>query len=391
MSNFAPDRPYNDLPLLPPPIDIETRSILKACIESRAAIAALQQCGHLIPNQAMLINTIPVLEAQASSAIENIVTTADRLFQFATIPEAQADPATKEALRYGKALRIGFESLSTRPLTRRTAIDVCSVIKGVDMEIRRVPGVSLIEATSRTVIYTPPDGSQLLQDKLTNWEKFIHESRDIDPLIRLAVMHYQFEAIHPFTDGNGRTGRILNILFLIDQGLLDIPVLYLSRHIIQNKSEYYHYLSRVTSHHDWEPWIIFMLKALQETAQWTTQKIQAIRQLMDRTTAHLKATRPKIYSRELIELIFTQPYCRITNVVEAKLAQRQTAAVYLRELCEIGILRETKISREKIFIHPQFLQLLIHDDPKHDPTIAPAQFDPNPPMDDRETGVSRIY
>jgi Fic family protein len=358
MSIFSPTQPYNSLPLLPPSVDIETRSILKACIEARAAIAGLQQCGNLIPNQAMLINTIPVLEAQASSAIENIVTTADRLFQFATTQDTQADPATKEALRYGKALRYGFESLAQRPLTRRTAIEVCSAIKGVDMEIRRVPGTALIEANSRTVIYTPPEGIQLLQDKLSNWEKFIHDAIDIDPLIRLAIMHYQFEAIHPFGDGNGRTGRILNILFLVDQGLLDIPVLYLSRHIIQNKALYYQFLGRVTTHQEWEGWIIFMLNALQETARWTTSKIHSIRQLMETTTEYVKTKCPKIYSRELIELIFTQPYCRIANLVEAQIAQRQTAAIYLKELCEIGVLRETKVSREKIFIHPKFLQLL---------------------------------
>jgi Fic family protein len=358
MPNFNPEQPYNDLPLLPPIGEIETKVVLKACIEARAAVAELKQCGGLISNQAMLINTIPVLEAQASSEIENIVTTADRLFQYANSPDTQIDAATKEALRYGTALYSGFQSLSTRPLTKQTAIEVCSTIKGVDMQIRRVPGTTLIEANSGRVIYTPPSGEALLQTKLANWEKFIHEVIEFDPLVRLAVMHYQFEAIHPFTDGNGRTGRILNILFLVDLGLLEIPVLYLSRYIIQHKQDYYDYLNRIATEGDWESWILFMLDAIRETAQWTTQKIRSIRQLMEITTEYVKETRPKVYDRDLLDLIFVQPYCRIANVVDAEIAHRQTAASYLKELCEIGVLKETKVGREKLFIHPRFLQLL---------------------------------
>jgi Fic family protein len=358
MTIFSPQQPYNDLPLLPPLAEIETKVVLKACIEARAAVAELKQCGGLIPNQSMLINTIPVLEAQASSEIENIVTTADRLFQLVNAPDAKVDAASKEALRYGKALYSGFQSLSTRPLTKQTAIEVCSTIKGVDMEIRRVPGTTLMEAVSGKVIYTPPSGERILQEKLNNWEKFIHESTEFDPLVRLAIMHYQFEAIHPFTDGNGRTGRILNILFLVDQGLLEIPVLYLSRYIIQHKPEYYQGLNRITAQGDWEAWILFMLDAVRETAQWTTQKMQAIRQLMEVTAEYVKENCPKVYDRDLLDLIFVQPYCRIANVVDAGIAYRQTAASYLKELCEIGVLEETKVGREKLFIHPRFLQLL---------------------------------
>ena len=358
MNGFFPDQRYNDLPLLPPPGEIETKVVLKACIEARAAVAELKQSGELIPNQAMLINTISVLEAQASSAIENIVTTADRLFQFASTPEAEMDAATKEALRYSRALSSGFQSIQARPLTKQTAIEVCSTIKGVDMRIRRTPGTALVEASSGQVIYTPPETETVLQDKLTNWEKFIHQATEYDPLVRLAMMHYQFEAIHPFTDGNGRTGRILNILFLIDLGLLEIPVLYLSRYIIQHKQEYYRFLHQVTTQGDWQSWILFMLNAVLETARWTTQKIKAIRELMDVTAEYVKATRPKVYNRDLLDLIFIQPYCRISNVVDTKIAHRQTAANYLKQLCEIGVLKEAKVGREKLFIHPHFLELL---------------------------------
>ncbi len=373
MTNFYPDRPYNDLPLLPPLEEIETKVVLKTCIEARAAIAELKQCGKLIPNQTMLINTIPVLEAQASSAIENIVTTADRLFQFVNTSEVLLDAATKEALRYSKALSYGFQSIQTLPLTKQTAIEVCSTIKGVQMQIRRTPGTALIEANSGKVIYTPPETESVLQEKLTNWEKFIHQATEFDPLVRLAVMHYQFEAIHPFTDGNGRTGRILNILFLVDMGLLEIPVLYLSRYIIQHRQEYYHYLYQVTAQGDWQSWIMFMLNAVLETSVWTTQKIQAIRQLMEITSDYVRKTRPKIYNRDLIDLIFIQPYCRIANVVDASIAHRQTAANYLKELCDIGVLQEIKSGREKLFIHPHFLQLLTaesHNVPSYPPSSS---------------------
>ncbi|MFM2430781.1 MAG: hypothetical protein RLZZ511_1994 [Cyanobacteriota bacterium] len=362
MSSFSPQKPYNTLPPLPPATEIETHVVLKACIEARAAIAELKQCGRLIPNQTMLINTIPVLEAQASSEIENIVTTADRLFQFFNTKDELIDPATKEALRYGTALRMGFASLKTRPITKNTAIEICSVIKAVDMEVRRVPGTALVEQNSGKVIYTPPEGAELLYQMLSNWEQFLHEATDFDPLVRLAIMHYQFEAIHPFTDGNGRTGRILNILFLIEQGLLEIPVLYLSRYIIQHKQDYYHRLYQVTAKSNWQDWILFMLNAIRETADWTAKKVNAIRQLMDETIEYVKVKKPKIYSYELIELIFIQPYCRIANVTDAKIAQRQTAATYLKQLVEIGVLREVKVQREKLFIHPHILRLLNTDE-----------------------------
>ncbi|WNZ45219.1 Fic family protein [Leptolyngbya boryana CZ1] len=372
MVSFSPTEPYNDLPLLPPPVDLESRNILKACIESRTALAALQQSGALIPNQAVLINTIPILEAQASSAIENIVTTADRLFQAAQAGDSQADPATKEALRYSTALHCGFKAILSRPLSTKTAVDVCSRIKGVEMDIRRVPGTALINAATKEVVYTPPDGETLLREKLANWEQFIHGFQDIDPLVRMAVMHYQFEAIHPFTDGNGRTGRTLNLLFLIEAGLLDIPVLYLSRYIIRNKAEYYQLLQDVTVNGAWEPWIRFMLDAIRETSQWTTQKIKDIRLLMDFTASYVREVADGVYSRELIELIFIQPYCRITNVVEANIAKRQTASIYLKKLVSIGVLQEWKSGKEKLFIHPRFLKLLTNEDYQVEPyTQAP--------------------
>ena len=358
---FQPNEPYNDLPLLPPKTEIETKSVLKACIAARAALAALKQATLLIPNPTVLINTIPLLEAQASSEIENIVTTTDAMFRFAQLDERGADTATKEALRYRTALRQGYESIKRRPLSTATAIEVCSTIKDVQMQVRRVPGTALANNRTSEVIYTPPAGETLIREKLANWENFIHEHDTIDPLIRMAAAHYQFEAIHPFTDGNGRTGRVLNLLMLVQTGLLDQPVLYLSGYIIRHKSDYYRLLLAVTRENDWEPWLLFITKAVLETAQWTHARINAIRNLMDVTTTTIREKLPKIYSRELVDVLFQQPYCRIENLIDASIAKRETASAYLKALVTAGFLTEQKIGREKLFLHPAYLQTLRAD------------------------------
>ena len=338
--------------------------MLKACIEARAALAGLKQAGRLLPNPDVLINTIPLLEARASSEIENIVTTTDQLFRYAQPDrEALADPATKEALRYRTALRVGAESLEKRPLTTRTAVEVCRTLLGVGLDVRRVPGTALANEGTGKVVYTPPEGEALLRNLLANWERLLHQAEEVDPLIRMAVAHYQFEAIHPFTDGNGRTGRILNLLFLVEQELLEHPVLYLSRAIIRKKADYYRLLLAVTTRAAWESWILYMLRAVEETARWTTERIRAIRQLMHETEEYVRAEAYGAYSRELVELLFVQPYCRIKNVVEAELAGRQTAAVYLKLLAGAGVLEEVKVGRDKLFINPRLMRLLTVDKP----------------------------
>ena len=347
---FDPTRPFNDLPDLPPATETETRAILRSCIAARAALAELRVSGSLIPNPEMLINSIPLLEAQASSEIENILTTADRLFRCANDAAGRADPATREVLRCRTALNRGFEMLKQRPVSTAVAVEVCRTIKGVELDIRTTPGTALVSDATRQVIYTPPQGEDILRRKLANWERYIHETGEIDPLIRLAVMHYQFEAIHPFVDGNGRTGRVLN--------LLDVPVLYLSRHIILNKRLYYRYLLGVTTRQDWEAWILFILEAVRTTADWTTAKFRAIRKLLDETGAALRQRMPGIYSRELTELIFVYPYCRIGDVVRAGIARRQTAAVYLKALVAEGLLEEVRAGRENLYINLPLLELL---------------------------------
>ena len=359
MTDFDASKPFNDLPLLPPPAElIETTDILKKCIDARVALAELKQAAELIPNAAVLVNALPLLEARASSEIENIVTTTDKLFEFVDIAEDKADAATKEALRYRSALFEGTKMVQRRMLTTDMAIQICSTIKDVELDIRDDSGTRLTNRNSGEVIYTPPVGQKLLQDKLTNWADFMHKHRDIDPLVRMAIQHYQFEAIHPFTDGNGRTGRILNILFLVQEGLLDTPILYLSRHIIQHKGEYYRLLNEVTRNQVWGDWIMFMLNGVEETCTWTTDKIKAIRELMEHTAQFTQSSLPKIYTWELVEVLFKQPYCRIGNLVDAGIAKRQTASVYLKQLCEVGILKEVKSGRENIFVHPKYIELL---------------------------------
>jgi Fic family protein len=360
-SKFKAAKPYNALPPLPPARILETVPVLRKCVGAGRALAGLKEAARLIPNQDVLINSIPLREARDSSAIENIVTTNDTLFKFANADPEKADDATKEALRYRTALMQGFKDVQAKPLSTRTAVLVCRVIKNVDLDIRQVPGTALAQHPSGKIVYTPPEGQTLLREKLSDLERFLHGHDDLDPIIRMAAAHYQFEAIHPFTDGNGRTGRILNTLFLIDKGLLDLPILYLSRYINEHRSEYYDRLLAVTTKGAWEAWLLYMLTAVEETSLWTTAKIRAIGDLMDATVDYVSAAAPKIYSRELVEVIFTQPYSRIGDVMEAKLGNRATASKYLRELVAKGVLDERQEGRENIYINVRFLDLLTSD------------------------------
>ncbi len=358
---FKPQVAYNELPPLPPAADIESKAILKKWGLARSALAELRLAGPLIPDPSVLLSAIPLLEAKDSSEIENIVTTNDALFREASLGEHDGDPAAKEAVRYRTALYYGLESIKERPLSSRTTIEICRLVTNIDLDVRSVP-VTLRNRHTGEIIYTPPQEQGRLREMLSNWEKYLHEATDIDPLIRMAVLHYQFEAIHPFEDGNGRTGRILNVLCLIQEGLLDLPTLYLSRFILRNRGEYYKLLERVTSHGEWEPWILYMLTAVHETSTWTTNKIKAIRALMDETKAYVQSAAPNIYSSELIDLIFTLPYCRIANVTEKNIAKRQTASIYLKELSRFGVLEEEKVWREKIYLHRKYLDLLTADE-----------------------------
>ena len=345
------------MPILPPDLErIETRSVLKACISARAAIAELKTAGELIPDQGLLINILPMLEAKDSSRIENIVTTSDQLFQYADRADG-ADPATKEALRYRTALYDGYTHLEDYPLCTNTAVAICTKLRAVQTDIRKTPG-TVLRDQNNNVVYTPPVGEDSIRELLANWERFIHGDDDLDPLVKMAIAHYQFECIHPFPDGNGRTGRILNILYLIQSELLSLPILYLSRFILERRDDYYTLLRRVTEEGDWESWILFMLEAVESTSRWTTDKISIVRALMAETTEYVREKLPKIYTHELVQALFAQPYCRIDNLVERGVAKRQTASTYLKQLVEIGVLEEMSVGREKLYINTRLLQEL---------------------------------
>ncbi len=357
---FDPDKPFNSLPPLPPRSAFETNTVLKKAITANRSLAELKGVGLTIPNQAMLVDSLILQEAKASSEIENIITTNDALFRAFTASTSKIDPATKEVLRYREALWEGYNALKKRPvMSTNLFIRIVQTIKQNQAGIRNTPGTKVVNSSTGKVLYTPPEGEKLIRDKLKNLEDFIHAEDDIDPLVKMALIHYQFEAIHPFPDGNGRTGRIINILFLVFKDLLDLPVLYLSKAIIERKSEYYRLLRGVTEKGQWERWIIFMLEAVEETAGFTRERILAIRDLMEETMEKARKELPRrVYSKELIELLFRQPYTKVQFLVSSGIAKRQTAAEYLKELEKIRVLQSLRIGKEKLYLNVKLYELL---------------------------------
>ena len=372
MEPFNKDKPYNSLPPLPPSFDVETKDVLKACLEATRSLAELKGIGSILPDQSILINSIPLQEAKLSSEIENIVTTQDKLFQANLINESniikessyredKIDPATKEVIKYRTALKYGYDEirLHKRSFDLRLIRDICSVLRGKSVDFRDYgANVALANPYTHERRYTPPEGGAVLKNKLDDLEKYIFEHKEHDPLIKMALIHYQFESIHPFDDGNGRTGRIMNILYLVHAGLLDIPVLYLSKYLIENKNEYYKKLRLVTENSEWETWVLYMLKGVTETARITTNRIKQISTLFSEISAEVKQNAPKIYSKDLIESIFKQAYTKVSFLVHDNIAKRQTASIYLQELSALGILEEIKIGREKVYINSRLVDLL---------------------------------
>ncbi|MEW6488534.1 MAG: Fic family protein [Thermodesulfobacteriota bacterium] len=357
--SFNPSLPYDNLPLLPPAVPLETPAVLKKAIGANRLLAELKGMGGVIPNPGVLIRTIALQEARVSSEIENIVTTNDELYRALDGATGKVDPHAKEVLRYQDALWAGYEAIRKRPLlTTNLFVELARTITGTMGGIRRVPGTKIANSRGE-VIYTPPEGEARIRELLGNLEKFIHAEDGLDPLVKLAVMHYQFEAIHPFTDGNGRTGRILNILYLVQQELLEQPILYLSHYIIQNKAGYYTKLRAVTEAGAWEDWVLYMLEAVEATARTTRDKILAIRDLMDGALEIAREKGGKWYSKELVELIFTHPYCKIRFLEEAGIAKRQAASKYLQEIEAIGLLSSVKKGREVYYVNEPLLKVLV--------------------------------
>lgn len=349
----------NELRYLPPEGDIESKTVLKQLNKATRALAELKAYAEVIPNKEILISTIALQEAKASSEIENIITTNDSLYKAMATTESKIDANTKEVLQYREALWYGVKLIEEKELiTTNMIIEIQQILEGNRGGIRKLPGTALKNALTGETVYTPPSGEELIRKLLANLEEYYNIPDDIDSLIKLAVTHYQFEAIHPFYDGNGRTGRILNILYLLKEGLLDSPILYLSSYIIRNKKEYYEFLNKVTKDNDWESWIIYMLKAIEFTSKETLRTAKEIKNLIDATIDFVKEKEPKIYSKELIEFIFKEVYLKANQLVDNGLSSRKTVVKYLKALEEIGVLQSEKVGREVIYINIALFNLL---------------------------------
>jgi Fic family protein len=354
---FDRNAPFNTLPALPPTIEVETPAVLRKAISASRALAELKGMAERMPNQAMLIDSLVLQEARASSEIENILTTNDELFKAALDESLPASPEAKEVLRYRQALHHGFRQIGSRPLATGLFVEIARIIKQADFDVRRIPGTRIANSRGDT-IYTPPEGEAVIRGKLRDLEVFMHADDGMDVLVKMALVHYQFEAIHPFPDGNGRTGRILNILYLVDRGLLNLPIVYLSRHIIEHKAAYYEGLRRVTEEGAWGDWVLYMLDAVEQTSLRTHRQIDEILALMEAVRERVQRELPGVYSKDLIEQVFRQPYCKIQFLERAGMGTRQTCAKYLRELEKLGILQGRKVGREVYFINQALFQLL---------------------------------
>ena len=344
---FNREKPYNELPLLLPDKKVwETLEVYKKLSEARASLAELKGRLPIIPNPLMLINTLVLQEAKDSSTIENIFTTNDALYK-AFSSNLTNDIATKEVLRYREALWNAFSKMKKpSDYTEKLAVEIFKTITDKKEEIRKV---QVYIGSSNHVVYTPPSPGKNLKDKLDNWFDIALKDKNVDPLIKMSMLHYQFEAIHPFSDGNGRTGRILNVLYLCKEKLIDLPVIYLSKFILDNKNDYYKFLREVTENKKWESWILFMLDGVNETAKLTLQKVNAIYEQYLAVIEKVRTQAPEIYTHELIEVIFNQPYCKIAILEEKKIASRNTASKYLRRLEELGILASEVVGRETLY------------------------------------------
>ncbi|MBA3283508.1 MAG: Fic family protein [Nitrosopumilus sp.] len=352
--------PHNKLPDLPPKADLESPEFLKASIKASRLLAELKGYCQTLPNPTLLINTIVLQESKDSSAIENIVTTQDELYRaVASLDDGVGfGAATKEVLLYREALYHGQELMKTRGLTTNTLVAIMRKLKNTDEGIRKTTGTRLANPITKEIIYTPPEGEVLIREKLAALEKFIHNDKDdIDVLIKMALIHYQFEAIHPFSDGNGRTGRILNVLYLVNKNLLNIPVLYLSSYIIQKKGDYYRLLRDVTENNNWKGWILFMLEAVAETAAITLAKIDAIQSLKKEIAIQVKGVLKSSFNAELVDLMFSFPYLKIKILETHDIAQRQTASVYLQKLATAGILHPMKSGKEMYYINHRLMSI----------------------------------
>ena len=347
---------------LPPPQELETIAILKQLSQSNRYLAELKGTAKTIPNESILINTLTLQEAKDSSEIENIITTHDDLYKENILIDTKK-PASKEVYNYAQGLKLGFEIVrNEKLLLNKHILDIQKTLLENNAGFRTQAGTKLVNSIGQTV-YTPPQSSVEVLDLMGNLEKFIndYDFSNLDPLIKMAIIHYQFESIHPFYDGNGRTGRIINILYLVLQGLLDIPILYLSRFITQNKAEYYQVLQDVREKQDWEHLILYFLKGVEVTAKETINLITNINNLMQQYKTDIQEKLPKIYSQDLINILFKNPYTKIEFLEKELKISRQTASIYLDKISELGILEKTKIGKSNYYLNTGLIKILMNE------------------------------
>lgn len=356
-------KPTYALPALPPPVSLETVKVLKALNLASRALADLKGQARTIPNQGILIDTLTLQEAKASSEVENIVTTQDELFQADLFPDDPQSPAAKEVARYRDALRLGLNRLVETGglIPNSTLIDMFRLLKDRDDGFRVTPGTALKSERNGDIVFVPPQDANEIVTLMTALERFVNDDAlsDLDPMIKMALIHHQFESIHPFPDGNGRIGRILNVLYLTRTGLLDIPILYLSRHITRNKGDYYRLLQAVRDDGVWEEWLIFMLEGVAQTAKTTLRLVEGIGELMHEAKHRMRSEVPKLYSQELLNNLFRHPYTRIEYVQNDLNITRQTAARYLDTLAEHGFVDKHRAGKNNYFINTRLVRLLM--------------------------------
>lgn len=355
------------IPQLPPPGVEETPAVLRALAPAHRHLAELKGRAAAIPNQGILIDTLALQEAKASSEIENIVTTQDELFQASAFPENPASPAAKEVARYADALRHGYMEQRRLDglLTNNMVIAMFQMLKRTDEEFRATPGTALRNDQTGAMVYVPPQEDVVVRGHMAALETFINDdaASDLDPLVKMAIIHHQFESIHPFSDGNGRLGRIINVLYLTHAGLLDVPVLYLSRWITARKGEYYRLLQAVRDSQGagaaWEAWLLYMIHGVAETAQGTLALIEGMRLLMADYKQRIRAEHPKIYSQDLLNNLFRHPYTRIEYVERELGVSRPTATKYLDTLAAAGFLNKQRIGRNNYYINQRLVALFV--------------------------------
>ena len=346
---------------LPPNVNVETPEVLKKALEAQQYLSELKGISQTIPNQGILLNTLPIQEAKDSSEIENIVTTSDALYKADVEKEKRIDQTTKEVQRYAVALNEGFDRIQKSHLLRMNdIIAIQKTLEDNDAGVRSLPGTKLKNPATGEVVFVPPQHKDIILKALENLEKYMNndELSDVHPLIKMAIIHVQFESIHPFYDGNGRTGRIINMLYLVQKGLLDIPVLYLSRYIVQNKPTYYELLQRVRTHNDWESWILYLLEGVKQTSIGTIDDITQIREEMLRAKHQIRK-QFSFYSQDLINHIFRHPYTKINHLKEDLRVSRPTATKYLDELSEANFLKKVKLGRDNYYINQKLLEILV--------------------------------